>query len=421
MSVNRRGAVHPTGGGGVTAPRKSKTAELVMNRGGTCRDCRGCATVGESQTAMRNNNCFDAGKTPQIEPSVFLTNLPGIVGFYPRGQVVIAALYDRAAAGSEGGTIELEPARIAGPMLIKDLRAMESKPELVSEAADFLLDEGCGQVDIFIIDESWGVERDSTPIVEWLHDGGIEEIRLAGVARIAAGEVITDHRGEIVGIVGDSLLTETASLISEHGEKIFSTYAEYCNSFLGNQFRDEADRKLIETFRERAIATDGPRHLRVGSDNAALIEHFNRLRGTVERVACGDTDAAAAVRDAVGGYAIAMALTNLALRDMSITLITSSQSKAIGEIWREAASVHRGKLRANALACFAIAKFAEGLDNYAYTALKEADREEPGHSLTRLLEIAAANRLVSKCVSTVLGASDEVVRRVYKVRAPRLE
>lgn len=364
---------------------------------------------------------FDAHRVPEIEPSVFLTNLPGIVGFYPRGQVVIAALYRRQAEQIGRGEIEMDSSSHAGPMLIKDVATMESDPELVRAAADFLLDEGCTHADVFIIDESWGIEKDSTPIVGWLREGGLHEVRLAGVASIAAGEVVTDERGEIIGIVGDSLMTTNADLLSRHGEKIFSSYQEYRDYFRGGQFEDGADRGVIESLRERALMIDQPRTLKIGSDNAALVEHFDVLKSTVESVATGIVDAHDAVRDDTSGFVIAAALSNVTLRDMSLIFITSPFAHAIGQIWHEAAIVHRGKLRANALACFAIAKFAEGLENFAQTALDEAAREQPNHSLTQLLEIASANQIVPRCVGTILSAAQEVLRRVYKVKSPRID
>lgn len=370
---------------------------------------------------MENKNNFGTGQTPEIEPSVFLTNLPGIVGFYPRGQVVIAALYRKQVEDLIAGTVECDPASHAGPMLIKDVTSMEQDPDMVRAAADFLLDEGCTHADVFIIDEAWGIEKDSTPITGWLKEGGLHDVRLAGVATISAGEVVTDERGEIVGIVGDSLMTANADLISRQGEKIFATYEEYRSYFRGGQFHDAEDRAHIETLRERATVVERPRTLKIGSDNAALIEHFDMLKRAVEDVADGVINAHEAVRDDSSGYAIAAALTNVTLRDMSMIFITSQLAQAMAEIWREAAIVHRGNLRANALACFAIAKFAGGLENFAQTALDEATREQPNHSLTQLLEIAVANQIVPRCIGTILSAAQEVLRRVYKVKMPRID
>lgn len=370
---------------------------------------------------MGNKKNFGAGHKPEIEPSVFLTNLPGIVGFYPRGQVVIAALYRQQVEDLIDGKVEFDPTAHAGPMLIKDVASMENNPDLVRAAADFLLDEGCTHADVFIIDESWGIEKDSTPITGWLREGGLYEVRLAGVATIAAGEVVTDEQGEIVGIVGDSLMTDNANLISRQGEQIFKNYEEYRSYFRGGQFHDSKDRALIERLRERATAVEQPRKLKIGSDNPALIEHFDMLKTAVENVADGVMDAHEAVRDENAGYAIAAALTNVTLRDMSMIFITTQLAQSMGEIWREAAIVHRGSLRANALACFAIAKFAAGLENFAQTALDEAAGEQPNHSLTQLLEIAVANQIVPRCVGTILGAAQEVLRRVYKVKMPRID
>lgn len=367
-----------------------------------------------------NRNC-GAGRIPEIEPSVFLTNLPGIVGFYPRGQVVIAALYRQQVEDLIDGKVKFDPSAHAGPMLIKDVASMESNPDLVRAAADFLLDEGCTHAEVFIIDESWGIEKDSTPITGWLREGGLHNVRLAGVATIAAGEVVTDEAGEIVGIVGDSLMTENANLISRQGEQIFKNYEEYRRYFRGGQFRDSEDRAQIEKLRERALAVEQPRKLKIGSDNPALIEHFDMLKTVVENVADGVMDAHEAVRDETSGYAIAAALTNVTLRDMSMIFITTQLAQAMGEIWHEAAIVHRGNVRANALACFAIAKFAAGLENYAQTALDEAAGEQPNHSLTQLLEIAVANHIVPRCVGTILSAAQEVLRRVYMVKMPRID
>ena len=74
------------------------------------------------------------------------------------------------------------------------------------------------------------------------------------------------------------------------------------------------------------------------------------LKTAVENVADGVMDAHEAVRDENAGYAIAAALTNVTLRDMSMIFITTQLAQSMGEIWREAAIVHRGSLRANALA-----------------------------------------------------------------------
>ena len=99
---------------------------------------------------MGNKQNFGAGQKPEIEPSVFLTNLPGIVGFYPRGQVVIAALYRQQVEDLIDGKVEFDPTAHAGPMLIKDVASMENNPDLVRAAADFLLDEGCTHADVFL-------------------------------------------------------------------------------------------------------------------------------------------------------------------------------------------------------------------------------------------------------------------------------
>nr|WP_120492419.1 DUF4192 domain-containing protein [Corynebacterium lactis] len=354
-----------------------------------------------------------------IEPSVFLTNLPGIIGFYPKGQVVIAALYDVDDIGVLIAPDSRVLSEYAGPMLIKGLEELEASPESIVAAGDFLLEEGCTRADVYIIDESWGIERTSTSVVQGLLDCGLAEVRLAGVSQIAAGEVVTDAKGDIVGIVGDSLMSPGARRLSENGEKICDSYKEFRHRFERGQFKDEEDQETMRRIQERATVTVEPRPLRIGSHNEALKEYFSQFVTAVEDVAEGKRNIDDVLRSEEAGVAIAASLTNVTLRDMSMMMVSSSLRDTATKLWLAAAAVYSGYPRANALACYAISQFAHGNETYAQSALTEAAREAPDHSLTQLLDLAVSSHMISRCIGTIVGAAHEVIRRVYGIKSPR--
>lgn len=360
-----------------------------------------------------NMKSDDSMSSVELEPSVFLTNLPGIVGFYPKGHAIITAFFDVDCVEAFAAAGAPFPTDYAGPMMIKDLAELEDRPEAISAAADFLIEEGCTRADVYIIDESWGYVRTTSPIVDGLLEGGLEEVHLAGVGNIAPGEVVTDGDGNIVGIVGDSLLTPSAKNLHASGGKIFDTYEEYRHCFERGQYENAEDERRFADFQLKATNTILPRPFRIGTHNAQLIEYFQDLVDIANSVASGEVDVRTALRDDRAGYVIAASLTNVTLRDMSMMLISSPLQDAISRIWLSSAAVYTGEVRANALSCYAISQFARGIDAYGQTALNEAAKEVPEHSLTQLLDIAVANQIVNRCVGTILNAAHEVIRRVY--------
>ena len=90
------------------------------------------------------------------------------------------------------------------------------------------------------------------------------------------------------------------------------------------------------------------------------------------------------------------------------------------QLWLSAAELHPGEVRANALACYAIAQLHQGQPTRGIDALYTVSTEMPEHSLTKLLRIAVINDVVPRCLDTLLDVAGELVAELYHGDQPQM-
>lgn len=374
------------------------------------------------QGSQRKDARFPAGGA-DLDPSVFLTNLPSIIGFQPNGHVVIVA------TTAQGHNSYYRS--ISGSIVVKELSAFAEIPELAESVAQVLGRDGHNVADIYIVDGEWGYTIDSSPLVPALWDVGFEQVRLSGTAAVAAGEVITDAGGEIVGIVGDSLLATKARWYQDAPHQAAKSGNPSRESAAGTGLYEPEQRfdprtlsadetQDLSRLRQRARRTIEPVPYRVGTHNAELIEHFENIVHACAQVASKQARAEELVRSATFGYSLCVALTNLALRDLTLALVAAAAQEPMTQLWLSAAELHPGEVRANALACYAIAQLHQGQPTRGIDALYTVSTEMPEHSLTKLLRIAVINDVVPRCLDTLLDVAGELVAELYHGDQPQM-
>lgn len=336
------------------------------------------------------------------DPVDYLTNVPGLIGFYPSESLVLVI--------RDGDD---DP----GPLLVRDLPgdaddAVSSAElhEAVAVAAEQMSDDGYAAADVYVISRRWARGADGMPwwstILGALADGGLAPNIFAGAAAVRAGEKIIGLGGGVFGVVGDPSGSAAARLLHAAGEHIAARSGD-----LRDRFRPEPAGLRVaagEALRRAGDDVIGIRRAGGGVDGAELDDvrryHLTWLM-LVEAVHRGDVTVEEALGNPEHLRTLARPLVSLLLRDMAMGSVLDESEPTVRALWLGCARLFRGTARANALACYAMDRQMFGSPSVARAALDAALETDPTHSLSMLLGAAFASGRSDIAIRSMLEAT----------------
>lgn len=336
------------------------------------------------------------------DPAENLTNLPGLLGHYPSGTLILLARAEGDAA--------------PGPLLVRELDDVDGFLAAIDSAAPMMSGEGHDCADVLVVDERWpdcvgGSVPDGADVADALMAGGLQPVTYAGVRAIRPGEPVRDWRGAVIGEVGDPVSSWAAGKLYDSGEMIAADRDE-----LRARFRPQGDDPGGEAAEALRRASGDVRRLRKGIDGDGVAE-VRRYHGQWERLVAAVDDGDVLVDEALADpgnlRVLARPLVSLLLRDMTMTAVMCESAPTARVLWLRCAQLFRGTARSNALACYAIDRFVNGSPAAADAALTEALETDPEHSLSRLLRTATMSGNGRMAVQSMLEAADAVFGAVY--------
>lgn len=336
--------------------------------------------------------------------STFITDIPAVLCYHPREKLIMALS-------------EEAPFEKSGPLLVRqlELKPGEAHRNIVEAVSMFAPD--FPRVHVFFISARWEVDQCGID-VECLRDdltavGAVPGL-VAGTPAIRGGEALTDSGGAVVCRLGDPVVGRAGRALGEVGEIICLDEFEMFNRFRAGEFDDVDAGRSVQAEVER----EG---LRIDRNERSTEEKLQRRRAWIQDwEGCIDqmVDGRESVMDLLADRAIlrtvARTFCDLTVRDMTFHMVVDSRrAEAMRTIWLHAARCFSGTYRANALACYALDREANGCTGLAVAALKEAGNECPGHSLTQLLEGAISAGCGSMAVGTMVEASLEIAEAIW--------
>lgn len=338
------------------------------------------------------------------DPVACLTNLPGLLGHYPSRTFVLM--------------VRREGAPDPGPLLVRELDDAVGALAALGTAAPMMAEEGNDCADVLVVHESWpgcvgGRAPDGRELADVLMAGGLHPMNYAGARAIRPGTPVSLWTGEEIGRIGDPVASWAAVKLHDSGEAIAAGVDEHRGRFA---VRDaDVDGRAAAALRKAAGEVRGLRK-GVGAIPGGVTgvrrfhEEWERLLADVDegRVRLDD-----AMAEPAHLLVLARPLVSLLLRDMTMTAIGGDHADTVRVIWLRCAQLFRGTARANALACYAIDRFAHGSPATADAALAAALETDPGHSLTQLLRAAMMSGGGRTAVEAMLDAAEGVRRAVH--------
>lgn len=337
------------------------------------------------------------------DPVDFLTNLPGLLGYYPDESLVLVF----------GDRHLREP----GPVLVR--RFDGADVDAVRLAAGEMAAEGHERADVYVVSESWcgvpdGRRLRFPGIASALGDFGIEVVQFAGVEVLRAGADVLDPDGHPLGMLGEPAVSWASGKLHESGEAIAANVET-----LRERFRPEPAGLRIAAGEALRRADDDVRGIRragglPGPDAMAQVrEHHLEWLSLVDAVDRGDVSAEDALTEPMHLRTLARPLVSLLLRDLTMCEILGGTEEAVRALWLGCARIFRGSARANALACYAIDRHVHGNPTIARAALDAALQTDPGHSLSQLLMAAMTSGRGDEALRSMLEATSAILGEVH--------
>ncbi len=337
------------------------------------------------------------------DPVDFLTNLPGLLGYYPDESLVLVF----------GDREFVEP----GPLLVRELDGNEE--DAVAMAAEEMALEGHGWADAYVISERWPAElRDGgtrfAGIAPELARAGIDVGVFAGVARLRAGAEVVDSDGRSLGPLGEPAASWASRKLHGTGEAIAANADAMRERFRPEPagFRigaGEALRAAHEDVRGARRAGGLP-----GAKAMTRVRQFHlEWLELIDAVDRGDICVEEALTDPGHLRTLARPLASLLLRDLTMCEILGPAGETARAMWLGCARLFRGTARANALACYAIDRQVHGNPGIARAALDAALETDPEHSLSQLLFAAMASGRGEEALRSMLRATSAILDEVH--------
>lgn len=347
---------------------------------------------------------------PTMDPADavdMLTNLPGLLGYYPRESLVLVF----------GDRFLCEP----GPVLVRGIDGADV--DAVRLAAGDMAAEGHERADVYVISEAWpgdgggdggGLRRRCDGIVAALEDFDIDVVQFAGVDAVYAGASVIDADGYVLGVLGDPAVSWASEKLHSSGEAIAANVES-----LRERFRPEPAGLRIAAGEALRRADDDVRGLRragggAGPETMELVrEHHLEWLSLVGAVDRGDISVDDALTEPMHLRTLARPLVSLLLRDLTMCEILGDAEDTVRALWLGCARIFRGTARANALACYAIDRHVHGNATIARAALDAALLTDPGHSLSQLLLVAMTSGRGEEALRSMLEATTAIRGEVH--------
>ncbi|MEJ6019560.1 DUF4192 domain-containing protein [Corynebacterium sp. H113] len=348
------------------------------------------------------------------DPIAFLTNIPGLIGYYPAGEILVFGSTWEVVAGPESVTEHLRP----GPLLVRPLCGDESLVDHLIDVAVTLSREGHNRVDIFVVEDGWGgamgVAPDKETLDDIFHPHDISVAGYYGVQELYQGELVTDRDGNAIGEVGCVSVSPSALEYTRAGETIAPSIDEVLDRFA----EDTVPRRELAARALQLARADvrRPTRLRLGKHNQTLAVFFTEWQELIDEIRSGTRSLDQVFDDEASLRVIARCLDNVILRDMTLTALADDTADTARDVWLQCARVFAGTARANALACYALDRFHAGMSLIAQAALFVAMETDPEHSLTRLLEQALFAHIMGDALQTMVETAESVVDSVFDHR-----
>ncbi|SQB95020.1 Uncharacterised protein [Clostridium paraputrificum] len=345
------------------------------------------------------------------DPVDFLTNLPGLLGYYPAESLVLVF----------GDRYLDDP----GPVLVRDLDGGESGA--VRMASEAMAAEGHERADAYVITENRGAgpggwQAILSGISFDLEEEGFDVIIAARTDHLCAGSVVSTPDGERLGTLRDPAASWASGKLHGTGEAI-SRDADA----LRERFRPEPAACRIAAGEALRRAHDDVRGVRrsgglPGLEAMAQVrEHHLEWLALIDAVDRGDICVDDALTDALHLRTLARPLVSLLLRDMTMCEILGSAAETVRALWLGCGRLFRGSARANALACYAIDRHVHGNPAIARAALDAALETDPDHSLSQLLFAAMASGRGHEALRSMLEATTAILGEVHPDAAVDVE
>ncbi|MFD5867103.1 DUF4192 domain-containing protein [Corynebacterium sp. NPDC060344] len=338
------------------------------------------------------------------DPADFLTNLPGLLGYYPCESLVLVF-----------GDRDLDE---PGPVLVRQLGDDDVDARAVRMAADAMADEGHERVDVYVIADSWAgteqeLERRFGYIESALESADLRVVEFAGVRALRAGEQVWSIDGFGIGTLGEPAASWASGHLHCSGEAISPDIDAMRERFLP----EPAACRITagEALRRAGGDVHGVRA--GGLPGPAAMEQVREFHlewlALVDAVDRGDVS----VEDALGApdhlRTLARPLVSLLLRDLTMCEILGPSADTVRVLWLGCGRLFRGSARSNALACYAIDRYLHGNASIAKAALDAAVDTDPEHSLSNLLFAAMASGRGDEALRSMLEATTAILGEVH--------
>lgn len=364
---------------------------------------------------MDNSNSLNGLLGMMVEPSKVVTSIPGIIGYYPDGHIVLVT----GGIGNNPHTGIDMP--FLGPVAVCKSNVPGQLDQRIEDIAEFIRDYGCEFLAVYVVDRRWGTE-DHAEIVTIAEDYaqelakhglGIESI--FGVSEIFPGEPITNVGHELMGIVETPSNTMAAQRLYDAGETIVGSEEETNRRFEPLTDIPLSQQRILDEASAAAwIDVHVPQAIALDNSDGRLGGFYAEWLDTVKALHRGDLTLDALFQDEQHTRVVLRMLENVILRDMMIAHIDGELADTVRELWLVAIQLFRGEIRCNALTCYAIDRINVGATNVANRALWASEEEDPHHSLTGLLLIAIGSGIEDRCLETIKRAAQHVIRATRK-------
>lgn len=328
------------------------------------------------------------------DPASCLTNLPGLLGFHPRGRLI--------AVVHGGG-------RDAGPILTRPAPPPERVPmHLAAGLAEVRGGDGARPwVDVFLVDRSWpAAAARRAEVAAAARLAGHRLRTWAGAARVAAGVPLRDDRGAVLGVLGDPAASAAARHLAAAGEAIAAGPGALAERFAPDPAAAAAGAAALAEVRAEwagLLAAERPEQT-LRRRRAWLAD----WEGLVAEVAAGRLGIGEVLGEVDRLRVLARALVDLTVRDTTMCAIGDEREPVARALWLAAAGAFEGEPRAHALAIYGLDRYARGCPAVADAALAAAEEAHPGHSLSALLRRAIDAGRGSMAVRSMTSTSREL-------------
>ncbi|MBV7295311.1 DUF4192 domain-containing protein [Corynebacterium sp. TAE3-ERU12] len=357
----------------------------------------------------------DTSSQPQpfdLDTIAFFTNLPGYLGFHPSN--IVAMLMRTEASNPTGPYGAYHPEQTFKAALL--IRNLDKPDELADDIRNVLVeDTDVEWVDFFFISPEWAHPVTTTlgeDLAAVVRTAGVKLGVVAGVAAISPGTEIYTPDGCMVGWVGDPAQSCSALALAQSGEAIAPDFAALAQRFEPDPF---APQELIQDVVaqvqaqwQEILRTEVPQE--TWRRRQRWWRQWNNL---VDAIDAGKRPICDILSDREAIEIVAQSLCDLTIRDMTMSVISDyDREPVVRAIWLAAGRCLGGELRAHALACYALDRYAMGSYTAAQYALEAAAQTFPGHNLSSLLSRAINTGQGDMAVSTMLSTSYELIKEM---------